>query len=1139
MAMAITPSLNVSNRFVSIAAGTIRNPADACFDDAMKCPSCGFDNPEGFVFCGSCGATLGRACPSCGAENPEGFRFCGTCGRPLEGSLPAPAVPSERRPVAVLFADLVGFSTIAEHLDPEELRTLMTETFADLTAEVETREGTVEKFIGDAVMAVFGAPQAHEDDPVRAVDAAVAMLEAVRRRSERTPTPLQLRIGINSGLVVSGTVGDGTQTGVMGDAVNVAARLQQTAGPGEILVADPVWRRVRDRYEVRSVGPLDVKGRERPIEAYRVVGSREPSPRRQAPFVGRRDEIALLELLWSSVQKVNTHVVSVVGEPGVGKSRLLGELPHRDGGLDTRITCGPERALGPFLDLVEAILGGTPTGIEELRRRAGELGADEETVALLAAFLGFGDAPAVTHMADEQQKRQVFAGVWQFLVAALGEDPGLIVLDDIHWADQSSLDLLAFLLERLAGVPLLLVLAYRPGFQQVERAALRASHTGIRLEPMSPEESVELARGYLGVDLLPDDLEKLVATRAEGNPFFIEELLQALLELGSLAVLDGKAVLAKVEVEIPDTVQGTILARLDRLRAGERSTLQQAAVLGRAFTSDLLAAVAGDQSVDALDGLARAQLVVPQGPGRWAFKHALIQEVTYETLLHRQRAELHRRVAEALEARARDDPASLELLAEHYARAEAPAKAREYAVRAGDLATQRMGFVDAYQRYETAFRLWGQGDEEGRLALLMKLGRAAMVAGEAARARTALLEAESGWRAVGRTREAGAALATLGRVYWMTGEAERAADAFHGAIEALEPAGPSPELVQAFVWGSTLTMLKGQNDESSALATRGLGMAEELGLDGARSHLLNNLGVCDIHLGAPSGVERLRQALALAERSGDPEAIGRAYTNLPEVLEELGDARESVELCRRGRELMRQRGSPAFEWFIAGNEARALAGLGRYDEAEALATETLGHERAMRTPPGIVNAAMSLMMALLRRGRLGEAAEIRDEALPLARRVGGADFLGRTLAVEAELEEARGNLAAARQVAEEGLEIAFAVPSVSHWLTALPVAVRLLPRDRVESLLPRVRQHVRHPAHQVALAAAEAALAGDRRAFSGPAAMYRDMERPYEEAACRLEAGELDRARELIDRYGLGEGPLGARLRKLEAEPAQ
>jgi adenylate cyclase len=738
-------------------------------------------------------------------------------------------------------------------------------------------------------------------------------------------------------------------------------------------------------------------------------------------------------------------------------------------------------------------------------------------------------------MADEQQKRQVFAGVWQFLLEARGDRPALIVLDDVHWADLSTLDLLGFLLERLAGIPLLLVLAYRPGFERVEQAALRASHTGIRLEPLSAAESVELAKGYLAVMELPPDLERIVATRAEGNPFFVEELLQALLELGSLAVVDGRAVLAKIEVDIPDTVQGTILARVDRLATGERTVLQHAAVLGRSFSTDLIEAVVGDgQSLnDALDELTRAQLIVAQGPDRWAFKHALIQEVTYETLLLRQRKELHRRIAEVLEARAGDDPASLEVLAEHYARAEAPEKARAYAVKAGDLASQRMGFVEAQGRYETALRLWGEGDEEGRLDLMMELAQAALLGGDEATARTSLVEAEARWRALGDIRKAGAALASLGRVYWVTGETDRGAEVLSRAVQLLEPEGPSPELVWAFVWTSSLNMLAGRVDVALPFATRGLAMAEELGMEGAQSHLLNNIGCCECFTADPSGLERIRRALDLAERSGEAEAIGRAYVNLPSTLREFSQNREAAALSRKGREVMRRLGSPAFEWFIAANEADSLSELGEYQEAEALCRESL-EQRAMLGAPGVVNAGGVLAWMYSRLGRYDEARQLLDEVLPIARGIGGAEFLSRTLVAEAELEEGRRNFAAARQAVAEAARIVFETPSAVHWFLVLPTAARLLPKEVVSPLIEQARGRALHPSFEANLAEAEGYVTAERARFGKAADLYRSQELPYQEARCRLEAGDINRAREIIEQYGLGDGPLGARLRELE-----
>ena len=1096
----------------------------------MRCPACAYENPEGARFCATCGTSLERGCPSCGATLPADAAFCPSCGARLEDAPPtaspaAAVAPGERRIVTVLFADLVGFTTLAEHLDPEELRTLMTETLSELTEEVERRGGWVEKFIGDAIVAVFGAPIAHEDDPERAVETALAMLEVARRRSDETPTPVQLRIGINSGLVIAGAVGDGTQTGVMGDAVNVAARLQQGAGESEVMLSASTWRRVRDAFEAEAAGSLEVKGRGEPVETYRLVGRGEPGARHRVPFVGRREELALLDLLWSSAHKGNTHVVSVVGEPGVGKSRLLEELRPSGELLDLRIACGGERAFGPFVELVERVLGSAPKDVDELCARAEELGVEREHALLVGSLLGFGGAPPVVRMADEQRGQQVFAGVWQFLVAVCRSRPVLVVLDDVHWADESSRELLDFLLERLAGLPLMLVLCYRPGFERVERAELRASHTVVRLEPLTSDESVALARAFLGVQKLPADLERLVAERAEGNPFFIEELLQALQELGSLVVVDSVAVLAKVEVEIPDTVQGTILARVDRLDAAARAALQHAAVLGRAFSSDLLAAVVGDINVSlALGQLEQAQLVVMTAPGKWAFKHALIQEVTYETLLLRQRRDLHRAAAQALERMAGDDSSVLGELAEHYALAEVHEEARAYAVAAGDLAAERNGHGEAVRRYEAALRLWGDGAEEERLELLVKLGRVARVSGDLAISRTALIEAAEAWGARGDSLKAGGALADLGRTHWIAGDGGRAGEVLERAIELLGE-HPSPELVQAYSWAATGRMLNGQFLEGQDLAERGLALAEELDLRAYCSHLLNTLGVCRVSFGDPGGVAMIEEALGLALELDDPEAIGRGYVNLSDTLAKTGRFRRSVEVAEAGRAATRRLGAPSMEWFIAGNEAWALVQLGRYDEADELTREAFDDQRTLLGVPGVVNAGMTRIVVLERRGAHQEARAVADRTLALARGMGGSEFLGQALLAEAELELARGNVAAARQALREAVEIA-AEEDASHLLPMAPTAARLLPRAEAARLLDRVRVMPALPLDDAFRAEADAVLSEDGTRFLEAAALYRELEMPYDEARCLGAAGNDPAAAEIYERLGVP--PLGS-----------
>jgi adenylate cyclase len=1100
----------------------------------VVCPACAAENPKGVRFCGSCGGPLVVVCASCGSDNPPGFRFCGNCAAslvPEEEPAPAPAA-GERRRVTVLFADLVGFSTLAEHLDPEELRTLMTETFAELTEEVERRGGWVEKFIGDAVVAVFGAPVTHEDDPVRAVEAALAMHDVLQRRSDGAPAPLQLRAGVNTGVVVAGPVGDGTQTGVMGDAVNVAARLQQAADPGAVVVAAATWRRVRGRFEGEPIGALDVRGRAQAVEAWRIVGHRSEEVRRRVQFVGRRDELALLELLWSSARKGNTHVVSVVGEPGVGKSRLLTEFRPAGAALDLRIACGGSRAFGPFLDALEQLLGGVPRQAEELVAKAAALGVAEEDAQLLAPFLGLGSAPPGIHVVEEQRQRQVFAGFWQFLLAVSAGRPAFVALDDVHWADESSRKLLDFLLERLSGMPLMFVLCYRPGFDQIDRAEFRASHTGIRLEPLSAEESVALAREFLGASRLPTDLEQLVAGRAEGNPFFIEELLQALMELGQLEVVDGRTVLAKVDVEVPDTVQGTILARVDLLEARERLIMQHAAVLGRSFSGELLEAVVGEGDLsDSLAELLRAQLLVEPHPGEWTFKHALIQEVTYETLLLRHRQELHRKTAEALEPRAADDPSALEALAEHYARGDAPEPARRYALAAGDLARERMRFVEAQRRYETAARLWGSGEEPGRLELLEKLGRTAMVAGDQSAARTALVEAEEGWRRVGDLQRAGATLAVLGRAYWITGESDRAADALERAIALLAERVPSPELVQAYTWASTLHMLQGKSDKSIRLAELGLALADELGLEVQRAHLLTTLGSARVMAGDLEGAAQLQEALDVARGAGDVEALARAYTNLTDLLWLLGELHEAVEIGREALDAMRAAGAPAYQGFIATYLAISLADLGLLDEAEGIVDHVLQELRGVFGGPGTVRAGTLKATILCRRGSYDEARKLLDEVVPLARGIGGPEFLGIPLTQEADLEHARGNRGSARQAALAALGVVSAEPGAFYQVEVLPVLARVLGAE-VAPLLEQVRDLSLSPLQKAHVAEADALLARDPARSREAAELYAGIPMPYHEARCRIDAGDVERARELVERLGVPAGPLGQRLQE-------
>jgi tetratricopeptide (TPR) repeat protein len=374
----------------------------------------------------------------------------------------------------------------------------------------------------------------------------------------------------------------------------------------------------------------------------------------------------------------------------------------------------------------------------------------------------------------------------------------------------------------------------------------------------------------------------------------------------------------------------------------------------------------------------------------------------------------------------------------------------------------------------------------------------------------------------------------LGRALWIGGEGPRAREALQRSIELLEPEGPSEELARAYMHASTQNMLQGRFDDSIDQARQGLPIAEQLGLDGVRSQLLNNTGVCLTSMGDPSGLEPLRQSVPLAEQSGDAEAIGRAYTNLPSVLGNFGYHRESVALDERGRELARELGAPGFEQFIAANEASSLMELGQYEDAESLAREYLDRAVAMGAAPGAVNAGSTLAIVATRRGRYDDARRMLDDILPKARGLGGTEFLLLTLASEAELEVARGNRAAADQILSEAMDLVHESSTAVHVLLLVVVAAQL-GSDHVGPLLDRIRDHVESaPLFRAAFLEADGLVDQDKAKLGEGADVYASLGLPYQEARSALEAGQLDRARDLMRRFGLENGPLGARLQELE-----
>ena len=643
----------------------------------------------------------------------------------------------ERRLVTVLFADFAGFTQLADQMDPEELQVLVSGIFEDLAEEAVANDGTIEKFIGDAIFVVFGAPVAHEDDPQRALRTALAMQRAFAEHAARLKQErgieLGLRTGVHSGMVVAGSVRSVAEYGVMGDTVNIASRIQAAAGPGEIYVSSTTFRLTNREFSFREVGPIELKGKEKPILVYALTGERtdvRPAIDVSAPLVGRWMELSRLDLAYQSSRLGHTEVVLIAGEPGIGKSRLLSEFTGLATASEegTKTSEGPRvlrwtfsrvnnRAYAGFIEplMVELKIDATaPDAQTQLEQRLAELDfANPQMVSpILAQFCHLPGAPEPASDSEEW-KRSMFIAVYDLIVALARTRPLLYILEDLHFADAASLDLLWFLASRTSRVPILFLLAQRIGPGTPDPRPSRTNFTQLVLEPLTDEEAARIVESTF--DWMPAELRDRIVARAGGNPFFIEESLRSLVESGAVQkdetgewrLRDRPSVL-----EVPATLHAVVAARIDRLPATARECIQLASVIGQRFGDRVLREAGGNRIADAVDQLIAADLVLEAAPGerregRYRFKHAVVQEVAYNTLLVRRRSEMHKRVAVAYEKvlsenELRDFYAAL---AHHYLLGDVPEKAVEYAWKAAQRATAIHAYVEAVRFAEQALEL--------------------------------------------------------------------------------------------------------------------------------------------------------------------------------------------------------------------------------------------------------------------------------------------------------------------------------------------------------------------------------------------------------------------------------------------------
>ena len=1101
--------------------------------DGLDCAQCRFQNEADAAFCTRCGARLESPCPNCQAPNAPDARFCKRCGQALGGppassqgasaGFASPqaytprhlaekiltsksALEGERKQVTVLFADVSGFTSLSERLDPEDVHGLMTQAFELMLAEVHRYEGTVNQFLGDGIMALFGAPIAHEDHAQRAVHAALGIRKALEGHREEIQRirgiSFRVRQGLNTGLVVVGSIGSDLRMDytAVGDTTNVAARLQQTTEPGRIVISEATYRLAAGYFYTRPLGELSLKGKAEPVKAWEVISAREARTRLEveaerglSPFVGRERELQLLLECFEKVKAGHGQVVFLVGEPGIGKSRLLYELRRRLGEEATWVegrcmSLGRDMGFHPLIDLLKRnfrIEESDPeaTIAKKVDRGVLLLGEDlRPTLPYLRYLLSVdpGDR-AVAAMDPRARRGEIFDAVRKLTIRGSQVRPHVVVLEDVHWMDKATEEYLRFFADSVPTSRLLLILTYRTGY--AHPLGERTYHTRIALDVLPTDASVEMVRGALGTQSLPEDLRALILRKAEGHPFFIEEVVKSLREVGAIRQQGDGYVLAKrlEEVVVPDTIQDVIMARIDRLEEAPKRTLQLASVIGREFTRRLLDRIAEirERTEECVQVLKAIELILEKSlfpELAYMFKHALTHEVAYGSLLVHRRKDLHRLIGLAVEELYADRLAEhYEILAQHFSKAEEWPKALEYLLKGAAKAAKAFAIRESLALYDQALEVAARLGDHVPVTTVMAIRQAKsshyFAVGEYERSRA---EGESlialARQAGDRQREAAAlawtSLATMwahdfdaalayadqamevaqtalagayltkGMIHGVTARHDEAREELGHALSISRSTGDHARESLTLFFLGFLRNWRGDYDEAAALMGRGVQVAREHKL---LIPLLQNLWAQGVAL---TGKGNYDGALALLEE-GLPLALKLDHISfIPRYLNTLGWLHGECEDLERALDLSARAAEMARTWHHAvGVEQTAYSEINRgnglmargdlaaarelFDEIHAIARDPRSHPwmRWRYT----IQVCGSFGEWWLARGDPDKAGQFADESLELATRTDSRKYVVRGLRLKGEIAVVRRQWDEAERALGEALSVAQAI----------------------------------------------------------------------------------------------------------------
>ncbi len=984
----------------------------------VTCPSCQTEALAGAKFCSECGTALAKACPACGAPVEATAKFCAECGTALSAATdpatPTRAPVAERRLVTVLFADLVGFTTRSEGRDAEEVRELLSRYFDTARSVIERYGGRVEKFIGDAVMALWGAPVAQEDDAERGVRAALELVSAVKVLSP----DLHARAGVLTGeaAVTIAAEGEGM---VAGDLVNTTSRIQSAAEPGTVLVGDSTRRASEAAIAYEDAGQHELKGKSKPLQlfrALRVIANRGGEGRAaglEPPFVGRDRELRLVkELFHASAEDGKAHLLSVVGVAGIGKSRLAWEFEKYLDGLVTPVWWHKGRclaygdaiaywALAEMVRMRARLTEDEPaaSALRKLSEVVEQFVGDPEERALveprLQQLLGLSDRTA-------SDREDLFSGWRMFFERMAEQNPVVLLFEDIQWADSALVEFIEYLLEWSRNLPIVVITLARPELSDRHGGwgSSTRSFTSLFLEPL-PAEAIDAILAGL-VPGLADEVRVQIRDRADGIPLYAVETVRMLLDQGRLerAGDEYRPVGTIDAIDVPETLQALIAARLDGLDPEERRLLGDASVLGKTFSVRGLVALSGaaeETFGPLLASLVRKEVLAleqdPRSPerGQYGFVQALVQRVAYETLSRRDRKAKHLNAAEYLAAESGIDPDEIaEVIAAHYLdavtadegaddAAEIQSRGLEWLTRAGERAASLAATQDARRAFEQASEL--AHDPLARATLIERAGTLAEQGDEREIALEHMGEARQLFEAEGHPHDAARAAAGMSRALWNLGRIDEAIVLLDEALAVLASDEPDADVAALAAESARVHHFSGNDETAMERVEFALRIAEAQGLPEVISQALNTKALIYMDLGRPHEARALlREALDVALEHDLVSAALRAYNNLLVILIQLDRPEETRRIEIEALELGRRRGNRNFVISFGGFRSLSLLAEGDWDGAFALGEEWLPTEPTAQPVQGFFTNRLA--WAAFERGDDDEARRLLDLLAP-------------------------------------------------------------------------------------------------------------------------------------------------------------